>query len=226
MGEYMEELEYLFNYQIRVAGIILKKDPDNKENRMLTVAEGKSSKFALPGGKLPIALMKNTKERLDFLINKMKFDIDSLFEDYEKFEIHKKEIIEPIHNEELINGLESELFEEIGLTTNKDALTHIENIKLYSLYFEKFYSKSILVSPIYKVDINRPDRITYMLNEKINKGETEITEPKWASALEVLSPEYHETFQHSVFYIGRQLQEDHLLNGIKKENNLIKKINS
>ena len=110
-----------------------------------------------------------------------------------------------------INVLESELFEEIGLTTNKDALTHIENIKIYSLYFEKFYSKSILVSPIYKVDINRPDRITYMLNEKINKGETEITEPKWASALEVLSPEYHETFQHSVFYIGRQLQEDHLL---------------
>ena len=222
----MEELDYLFNYQIRVGGIILKKDPDNKENRILTVAEGKSSKFALPGGKLPISLMKNTKERLDFLINKMKFDIYSLLEDYEKFEIHKDEIIKSIDNEELITGLESELFEELGLATNKNSLTHIDNVKLYSLYFEKFYSKNILISPIYKVDINRPDRITFMLNEKINKGETEITEPKWASALEILSPEYHKTFQHSVFYMGRQLQEDNLLNGVKKENNLIKKINS
>ena len=222
----MEELDYLFNYQIRVGGIILKKDPDNKENRILTVAEGKSSKFALPGGKLPISLMKNTKERLDFLINEKKFDIYSLLEDYEKFEIHKDEIIKSIDNEELITGLESELFEELGLTTNKNSLTHIDNVKLYSLYFEKFYSKNILISPIYKVDINRPDRITFMLNEKINKGETEITEPKWASALEILSPEYHKTFQHSVFYMGRQLQEDNLLNGVKKENNLIKKINS
>jgi len=222
----MEELDYLFNYQIRVGGIILKKDPDNKENRILTVAEGKSSKFALPGGKLPISLMKNTKERLDFLINEKKFDIYSLLEDYEKFEIHKDEIIKSIDNEELITGLESELFEELGLATNKNSLTHIDNVKLYSLYFEKFYSKNILISPIYKVDINRPDRITFMLNEKINKGETEITEPKWASALEILSPEYHKTFQHSVFYMGRQLQEDNLLNGVKKENNLIKKINS
>ncbi len=216
----MESLEYLLNYDVRVSGIILKIDLDNKERRILTVKESPSSLYALPGGKLPVKCMNITKLVLNSFIINNKERLHSKFED-EKDKFTEKEIMQKIDNEELRNGLELELYEELGLTTKKEQETYIENIKPYAIYIEKQYSiKGIFISPIYIVEIAKPDIFTLQLEERKKKGF--INDYKLCSPLEITSPSYHDTFEYSVNNIYEKLKEDNLLNGKKKKRDTIK----
>lgn len=208
----------ILEYDTRVSGIIFKLDIDNQENRILTVSEG--SLYAFPGGKLDIK--GQVKGSLDsFIEENIDFIYDLLEENKGRFEAHQLiELIESsrlkeiINNDEFKNGLMSELYQELGLTTNRESAVHINNINVYTVYFERIYpSKVLLINPTYIVDVSRPENLVKLIDEWIKEGKTEIKNPIWASARDILTPSYHETFQFSVNYIGKKLKEDGLING-------------
>ena len=215
-----ESLEYLLNYKVRVSGIIFKLDPDNKEKRILTVQE--NSLYGLPGGKLPVLCMKKTKDMLDLFITKNKERLHNKLEEEKGKFTTEKEIIQNTDNEELRSGLESELYEELGLSRRKEEKIHIKNITPYTIYIEKLYSDNgILINPVYFVEYNidytveiaNPDIFIFYLEER--KRSRNIKDYKLGSPLEITSQNYNDTFEHSVNRVCIKLQEDNLLNGKK-----------